>query len=59
MTKKQIELENFYNSNSDFKSYVDKYAHQYTSDDVSIALSHELVYQTYLYYSNRKDERNE
>lgn len=62
MINNQLQKENMkeaYNSNADFKRYVDRYAHQYTSDDVYVALTHELVFQTYLYYLNRKDERNE
>lgn len=52
-------LKEAHNFNADFKNYVDRYAHQYTSDDVDVALTHEIVYQTHLYYLNRKDERHE
>lgn len=52
-------LKEAYNFNADFKNYVDRYAHQYTSDDVDVALTHEIVYQIHLYYLNRKDERHE
>lgn len=43
-------MEEFYNNNSDFKRYVDKYCKQYGLS-VEEALQHEIVKQVYLQYS--------
>lgn len=46
-------MNEFYNSNSDFKEYVDKYC---LSRRVSVeeALTHELVRQVYLMYTEKE-----
>lgn len=44
-------MEEFYNNNSDFKRYVDKYCKQY-GYTVEEALQHEIIRQVYLQYSS-------
>lgn len=44
-------MEEFYNSNENFKTYVDRYATMYGCD-VSVALTHAIVIEVYEYYKN-------
>ena len=45
-------MREFYNSNPDFKRYVDRHCKQY-GYTVDEALAQELVRQVYLYYAER------
>lgn len=49
MSKAVFSMKDLYNSDPDFKSYVDKYCRSYKIP-VDEALSHELVKQVALYY---------
>ena len=46
-------MQEFYDNNKDFREYVDAYCKQYKID-VSEALTHKIVKETYLYYKERQ-----
>lgn len=48
-------MKEYYETNPDFKAYVDKYARDYHLS-VAEALAHELVRQTYLYYKEVEND---
>lgn len=49
-------MKEYYNSNPDFKDYVDRYARDNKLSPEE-ALSCELVRQTYLYYKEREENK--
>lgn len=46
-------MKEYYNTNSDFKRYVDRHCKQYECT-VDEALTHEIVRQVYIFYTEEK-----